>query len=288
MKNVSGSFYTVFTAAVLVSTPWFAMGAQEDGIQQHLYNVGKHQMDECTGAGHPLSQGEFELSSDFASKYVSRGVAINHEAVIQPRARVCWQGVELAIWANLDLTDANGHDNQFQEIDYTLSYCRAFKDLGVVHRLTLTGGVICYEFPDTADPTQELFVCASLDEWFLKPTLTTYYDFNAADGLYLNATIEHTFATPWERAALTIKGGLGWGDDNFNGFNMGMEQTHAGIMEASLSATLDIKVAEGIICGPFVAWSGVPDSRIRAAAQAQDREHHAHHVWYGVGISAVF
>ena len=288
MTIVSGSFHTVVATVVLSGFPWLSMRAQEDGIQQHLDNVGKHLVDECTGTGHPLSEVEFELSSDFSSKYVSRGVAINHEPVMQPRARVCWQGVELAIWGNLDFTDANGRDNQFQEIDSTLSYCRAFKDLGAIHTLTLTGGMIFYEFPGTADPTQELFVCASLDELLLKPALAAYYDFNEADGLYLNATIEHTFATLWERADLTIKGGLGWGDDNFNGFNMGMEQPHAGIMEVSLSATLDIKVAEGITCGPFVAWSGVPDSRIHAAAETQDREHHARHVWFGFGISAVF
>jgi len=276
-------------AGVLVFGAWTVCGAEEEGVrQQHLDNAGKHRVDGCDGIRHPLGEVEFEVSSDSASKYVSRGVAINDEPVMQPRARVCWQGVELSVWGNVDFTDANGRKNQFQEVDYTVSYSHAFKNLGALKTLTLTGGVIFYEFPGSAPATQELFLSASLDELFLKPTLTAYYDFNKADALYLNPTIEHSFATPWERAELTLKGGIGWGDANFNSFNMGMAQPHAGFMEVTLSATLGIKITDNISCGPFVAWSGVPDSRIRTAAKAADRDGHASHLWYGFGLSARF
>ena len=292
---MNGSRMGVLAAGVaalvlsLASVPVFAAETEvqaRDGL--HLDNAGKHRVDECTGIRHPLSEVEFEVSADVASKYVSRGVAINNDPVLQPRARVCWQGLELSVWGNADFTHANGRKNNFQEVDYTLSYSRAFKELGALKTLTLTGGVIFYEFPGTADPTRELFLSASLDELFLKPTLAVYYDFKEADGWYVNPTIEHSVATPWDRAELTLKGGLGWGDANFNAFNMGMAPQHAGFMEVMISATLGIKVTERVKCGPFVAWSGVPDSRIRDAARTADSEGRSSHVWYGLGVSATF
>jgi len=139
----------------------------------------------------------FELTADFINKYVFRGQNRVDDWVFQPGFGVSYEGLSASFWGNLDLTDENGYNGEFSEIDLTLDYSGQFPDIDI---LGYSVGMINYDFPvkGGADDTTELYAGLSLDVP-ASPSVTFYHDVDEADdGTYISADVGHSFENVFE------------------------------------------------------------------------------------------
>ncbi len=123
------------------------------------------------------------LNLDVNSAYVSRGYTYNDGLVLQPSLDVLKGGFDVNVWGNMDVSDYNDTLDswQFSELDLAVYYSHSFD------KLTLTGGIIEYFFPQTdvsggGKNTEELYLGASLalvDG--LSLGLIVYYDYDEYD-----------------------------------------------------------------------------------------------------------
>ena len=71
---------------------------------------------------------ECRLKADVVSEYNWRGIDLGH-ASLQPEVSVGWKGLSLSAWGSVGLT---GHEDDFREVDLTLSYETGGLSLGIV------------------------------------------------------------------------------------------------------------------------------------------------------------
>jgi uncharacterized protein (TIGR02001 family) len=197
-----------------------------------------------------------------ASKYVWRGLRLTDDPVLQPSLTVDYKSLNLNVWGNTDLTDANGTPGEMNELDYTLSY--SF----VVNKVNLTLGVIQYTFPHTDfEPTTEIYGSAGLD-MLLSPTVNVYYDSDEVGGVYGPVGISHSFALREVRGispSLDLSGSIGYATSNWNEGYYGVDS--AGLVDLALTAGLAIPFDEHLSIGPYVSFSQVIDSDLRDAVE---------------------
>jgi hypothetical protein len=179
------------------------------------------------GAAFAEDEGEigFELTADFFSKYVWRGQNLVDDWVFQPGVSATYGGLHASFWGNLDLTDENGSNGEFSEIDLTLDYSGQFPGVDI---LGYSIGMINYDFPvnGAADDTTELYAGISLDAP-ASPSVTFYHDVDEAkDGTYISVGVGHSFEKVFELGPDTpvgvdIGATLGWGNTAYNKFYWG-------------------------------------------------------------------
>jgi hypothetical protein len=204
----------------------------------------------------------FEATADFFSRYVWRGQNLVDDWVFQPGVSVSYAGFTAGIWGSLDLTDENGFEGDFTEVDYSLDYS------GEVPGIDLLGfsvGAIYYDFPNTGvDGTTELYWGFSADV-LLSPSLTVYHDVDEADGTYISASIGHSIENiagldSGFPISLELGASIGWGSSQYNEFYWGI--TGSELNDLVLSASLPIEVA-GWIIAPSVNYVRLLSGDIR-------------------------
>jgi len=137
---------------------------------------------------------DFELTSDFFSKYIWRGQNLNDDPVFQPGISATYGNFTSGIWGNLELTNANDKSGNFSELDYSLDYSSPMPGIESV-RYSI--GVIYYDFPGSyADGTRvpdttEVYWGLNFD-LLLSPSITVYHDVDEAEGTYISLAIEHS------------------------------------------------------------------------------------------------
>ena len=167
----------------------------------------------------------FEFTADFLSKYVWRGQALVDDWVFQPGVGVSYEGLSASFWGNLDMTDENGSNGEFSEIDLTLDYSGQFPGVDV---LGYSVGMINYDFPvnGSADDTTEVYAGLSLDVP-ASPSVTFYRDVDETkDGAYISVGVGHSFEDVFELGpdtpvGMDIGATLGWGNTAYNKFYWG-------------------------------------------------------------------
>lgn len=167
----------------------------------------------------------FEATADFANKYIWRGQNLVDDWVLQPGAVVSYGGLSASFWGNLDMTDENGSNGEFSEIDLTLDYSAQFPGIDV---LGYSVGMINYDFPvnGSADDTTEVYAGLSLDVP-ASPSVTFYRDVDeTGDGLYISFGVGHSFENVFELSpdipvGVDIGATLGWGNSAYNKFYWG-------------------------------------------------------------------
>ena len=205
------------------------------------------------------------ISADItvASKYVWRGLILTDDPVLQPSLTLDYKSLNLNVWGNTDLTDANGTPGEINELDYTLSYSFAVKNVN------LTLGVIQYTFPHTDyEPTTEIYGSAGLD-MLLSPTVNIYYDVDQVGGVYGTVGISHSFSLGEVyrgiSPSLDLSGSVGYGSSSYNEGYFGVHSS--GFVDLLLTAGLAIPIDEHLSVGPFVSFSQVIDSKLRDAVE---------------------
>jgi len=156
---------------------------------------------------------ETEIGFDFFGKYVWRGQNVTDEPVFQPWVTLGYGGLTAELWGNLDLTNINGDEGDFNEYNWALDYSGDLEG-GIGYSV----GVIHYYFPSDGDTT-EIYAGLSLDA-LLSPSLTVYYDVDDVEGFYIFAGAEHGIEkiaelTPEIPIGMELTAGIGWGDKDY-------------------------------------------------------------------------
>ncbi len=157
-----------------------------------------------------LAMGPVDVSADLAlnSKYVWRGMTATDDIVLQPGFSANLLGFGVGFWGNMDLSDYNGNEWEFNEMDYILTYEMALP------MISLSAGLIYYDFPNSdADGTTELYLSAA-SSVLLSPSLTVYQDIDNIKGAYWEASVSHGMPL-FPMANLDFKGTLGLGSKGY-------------------------------------------------------------------------
>lgn len=265
--------------AVAVSTP----AAAADAL---VAAAGDVQL--CPLCGKPLVPGHvheekeeglpFSIGTDhaFLNKYVWRGLNVTDDPVWQPDVWISYKGFTANVWANMDLTDVNGNEGEFNEFDYTLNYA------GDYDKLSYTVGLIHYQFPNTAFiPTTEAYGVVGYDT-LLQPSLTVYYDFDEADGVYGMLGLAHSFELPqftdMVSMSLDLSTHIGFASKNWNNYYYGAD--HTAFVDFVAGATLPIAVGDHLTVSPAISYSTVVDKALSSKAANE------HAIIWGVVVSA--
>jgi hypothetical protein len=221
--------------------------------------------------------GAFEINSgaeaDIVSDYVWRGMVFSKGFVLEPYAYVSAYGVTPAIWANVQLQDEH---NTLDEIDFLVSYGRAFSDLYVEI------GYVYYYLPEfkfeepegaenpkigTVDPvdTSDVFVVLIYP---VLPPLSVYSDHYVTvagnGGAYyfdVGAAANHKLA---DNLALDAYFEAGFGSPKFNDYNLGREEFAMNLVETGVSATYTLYNV--MYVRPHLGYTALVDGDLRDAA----------------------
>ena len=208
-------------------------------------------------AGDGISIG---TSADFYSKYVWRGQNLVDDWVLQPGAHVSYKGITASFWGNLDLTDENGFEGEFSEIDLTLDYSGHVPG---VDFLSYSVGFINYDFPVNggADDTWEIYWGLGVDVP-TSPSVTVYHDVDEAAGTYASFGIGHSMENLTDLGLdLDLSASIGWGSSGYNNSYWGPDKSE--LNDLVLSAAFPFEVA-GFTVTPSVNYITLVGDDIRA------------------------
>jgi uncharacterized protein (TIGR02001 family) len=238
-----------------------------------------------------LALGPVDVNADltYNSKYVWRGMTATDDAVIQPGFSANLLGFGVGFWGNIDTSDYNDNEWEFNEVDYTLAY-----ELKLP-LVSFGAGLIYYDFPNTgADGTTELYLSASASV-LLSPSLTVYQDIDAIKGAYWEASLGH--GVPLSPAAnLNLKGTLGLGSKGYLAGYFGVipdldnpgevtDFTGASMSDLTLTASVPYQAVPFFTLTPAITYSTLLGDA-KDAAKGFERNEDA--FYYGLTLSFSF
>ena len=232
-----------------------------------------------------------DISLDYNTKYVWRGIEVNGESVFQPGVSGSAYGFTGSIWANIDMTNYWATAGEFSEIDYSLDYSGSVPGM---EKFGYSVGVIQYIFPTLSGDglsTTEIYAGASLDV-LLSPFFSWYRDVNNADGSYLQFGISHSFEkelAPDYSVGLDLSASFGFADSGYNSWYYGINETKWNDFTVGIGVPFNLKY---VTLTPSLNISTMLDDEIAAAHQdiystetdTADRTN----VWFGVSLSKSF
>ncbi|MBN2241738.1 MAG: hypothetical protein JW793_03535 [Acidobacteria bacterium] len=166
-----------------------------------------------------------DISIDYATMYVWRGIPVNRESVLQPAVAGSAYGFTGSIWANIDMTDYAGTAGEFSEIDYALDYSGSMGESVVGYSV----GIIHYIFPTigaTDASTTEIYGGLSFDVP-LSPFVTVYGDVNAIDGAYVQFGVGHSLEmemAPDYSMGIDLSASFAFGSSGYNSGYFGIDE----------------------------------------------------------------
>jgi len=199
-------------------------------------------------------------SADFFSKYVWRGQNLVDDGVLQPGAYVSYKDITASFWGNLDLTDENGHEGEFSEIDLTLDYSGQVPSADF---LSYSLGFINYNFPVNGgfDDTWEIYWGFGFDVP-ASPSVTVYHDVDEAAGAYVSFGIGHSIENLTDlNLGVDLSASIGWGSSGYNKTYWGPDKSE--LNDLVLSAAFPFE-AVGFAITPSVNYITLAGDDIRA------------------------
>ena len=213
---------------------------------------------------------DINLTTDFYSKYVWRGMIVTDDWVFQPDVNLSYKGFTAGVWGSLDMTNENGQDWEFIEYDYYADYSFSLPDVDWV---SFSVGYIYYEFPSVGGDTYEFYGGASFDT-ILNPSVTCYYDADEVNGYYIAFGIGHSFDEIGKLAedipvGMEFGANIGWADTDYNEFYWG--ETECGMNDLTLSLAFPFEIGS-ISVSPSVNYMTLLDSDIRSGVSDGDKD----------------
>ncbi len=222
-----------------------------------------------------------DLDLTFNSKYVWRGMLLVDDWVAQPSVTAGIGGFSVNVWGDYNLTDENGKQKEFDEIDITLDYTFSLGDFSI------PVGVIVYTFPGGGNDTSELYVGLGYD-WIVSPSVTVYHDVDEVAGaFYILGSLDYSYELPVGdkvSASIDLGASIGWGNEEYNTGYFGVEDPH--FTDWSVSLAIPIGFCEYFTVTPAVTYTALVDSEIRDAGKAAYTEDS--NVFYGISFTASF
>lgn len=198
------------------------------------------------GAAAHAEAAEATAGADLVSAYVWRGITFNDGLVVQPYVDVAAEnGFAINVWGNYDVDDYDGalEDNEFSEVDITLSYALP------TETVDMTVGHIEYLFPNGGVGTSEIFASISVPFMeYLAAGIDAYYDYDEVEDYYLAATIACD-AEMESGVALGVSATVGYAGDDFT---IGEDD---GLHEYTLGMSAGYPVADNFSISAFVAYT---------------------------------
>lgn len=199
-------------------------------------------------------------SADIFSKYVWRGQNLVDDWVLQPGASVGYKNITASFWGNFDLTDENGFEGEFSEIDLTLDYSAQVPGTDF---LSYSFGFINYDFPVNggSDDTWEIYWGFGLDVP-ASPSLTVYHDVDEVAGTYVSFGIGHSIENLTDLGlGVDLSASIGWGSNGYNKSYWTVDKS--ALNDLVLSAAFPFEVA-GFAVMPSVNYITLMGDDIRA------------------------
>ncbi|MGE5294884.1 MAG: hypothetical protein ACM3VT_08640 [Solirubrobacterales bacterium] len=236
-----------------------------------------------SGASMAMAENDvtFDVTTDFFSKYMWRGQNVVDNWVMQPGANIGYKGFTGSIWANSDIKGETVDEWEFSEVDYALDYSNTFPGQ---ETLGFSVGAIYYDFPNTNfDATSEVYGGLNADV-FLSPAVKWYYDFDEADGSYIQFSLGHTLEKiqQWREDCycdVELGASVGYGNDGYNEFYFGVDD--GAFNDVTLSAGVPFSFGS-LTIKPSIAYSMMIDDDIREATGKSDN------FWGGIGLAYSF
>ena len=223
----------------------------------------------------------FGVAADLFSKYIWRGQNVVDDWVLQPSASIGYKGLTGSIWGNADLTGDLVDDWEFSEVDSAVDYSNTFPGQ---ETFGYSVGLIYYDFPNTRwDATGEVYGGLTM-AWPLSPAVKWFYDFDEAEGSYVQFSIGHTIEKirQWREDCycdLQVGASAGYAADNYNDFYFGLDD--GAFNDLTLTAGVPFYLGS-LTIKPSIGYSVMIDDDIRAATDKSDN------FWGGVGASYSF
>ncbi|MDZ7832561.1 MAG: hypothetical protein U5L07_12480 [Desulfobacterales bacterium] len=205
------------------------------------------------GAAGTAFGAEATAGADVASAYVWRGITFNDGFVVQPYVDVAaGNGFAINVWGNYDIDDYDNtlDDNEFSEIDLTLSYGFSLEPVDI------TVGHIEYLFPNGGAGTSEVFLSAYISPLDgISAGIDAYYDYDEVEDYYVSASLAYD---------VTLDSGLGLGAGASAGyagedFTIGPDD---GFHEYTFSANASYPVTDAIGFSAFIAYTDTFDEDV--------------------------
>jgi hypothetical protein len=221
---------------------------------------------------------------DVYSAYVWRGAVVNDRPVWQPAATVSYATGDYGtfsgnVWGNFDMTDRRGHTKfaGINEIDYTLSYAI---DVGPV---SLSAGHIWYTFPSVTGSsygtsTREVYLTAQYNNDLVNPFVKAYYDYEYAEGFYVNAGVNKSIDIS-DQLSAGFEVSVGMADEDYMSAYFGSD---GGFCDFNAALFASYAITDNISIGPRLAWMSLIDSETRDNVDDQEI------LWGGVNLAASF
>ncbi len=221
------------------------------------------------------------VTADLFSKYVWRGQNVVDDWVLQPGVSAGYKGFTGSIWGNVDLTGELVDDWEVSEVDYAVDYSNVFPGQ---ETFAYSVGAIYYDFPNTGwNATSEVYGGLSADVPF-SPAVKWFYDFDEADGSYIQFSIGHTIEkiaswTEKDYCGLSLGASVGYATDNYNDFYFGVDD--GAINDLTFSVGVPFCFGS-LTIKPSIGYSVMIDGDIREATDKSDN------LWCGVGAAYSF
>lgn len=196
---------------------------------------------------------EATAGADVASAYIWRGITFNDGLVVQPYVDVAAEnGFAINVWGNYDIDDYDNtlDDNEFSEIDLTLSYGFSLDPVDI------TVGHIEYLFPNGGEGTSEVFLSAYVSPLDgVSAGIDAYYDYDVVEDYYISASLAYD---------VTLDSGLGLGVGASAGyagedFTIGPDD---GLHEYTFSANASYPITDAVGLSAFIAYTDTFDEDV--------------------------
>lgn len=225
-----------------------------------------------------------DLSVSSLSAYIWRGQELSRDSiVIQPSMTVSYMGFAVNMWGNMD-TDpysdtSSGDENNWNETDFTLSYCKEF---GIV---SAELGWIYYGLDEAAD-SQELYLSFGVDT-FLSPGLTVYRDTDSYRHTYFLLGISHSFEFT-EIVSLELAGSVSYlishsreDYSEYNSQGVATNERFNDFHDGIISASLPVALGEYFTITPLVSYVFPLSGDAKDEMEGRSKRNSDHTFFYG-------
>jgi hypothetical protein len=242
---------------------------------------------------------DFELSADFCTRQIARGLPDNTDPILTLAATAEWNGFFTEVDALFNMTDIaeeegfDAWDNT--EIDVVLGYEYTLETEGAGP--IALGFDYTYEYDQGGDGPSDhvsyLHASVGFEEVPLSPTLSGEWMLDGVHGQYYTFELSHSFALVGDEEgtglALTLTLVQGLANDKYNEDDLGRDSW--GFRETTLLAELEWTPAEHLTVTPYVAYGDHVNGGFRHAAHYYADEacrHHVAQLYGGVAVGFTF
>jgi len=202
---------------------------------------------------------------DVNSAYVWRGITLNDKIVVQPSIDIATPvGVGINVWGNYN-TDGNNTispENEFSEIDLTLSYAKTVGpvDLGV--------GCSEYLYPHQCDATgapargtREAYASAGMELIAgLYAEAKFYYDLDEVKAFYGSLALTYGMDIIKDKLSVEISASAGCAEEDWAVANSG--GTEGGLHDYNATASTTCKITENLQLGANAGYTSTLDKDV--------------------------